>query len=188
MANQKSTTLIALGLAVFVIGGALLLLVVRHDGKSSPKHASTLSAAVTTTTLAPGTAVYRESPPTTTIQFKIPDGDNAVAVQMDYFGGGGGDVRQGDSVNIYAIANKGCGGATGTNQAVKLILTNVQVLEALGTGPAATGTPGSYLLALTPQQAELLIYHQAFNKLYFSLTAAGAPAATTTGVTCANSL
>ncbi len=187
MGNKKSTTLIALGVAVFVIGGALLFLVVRHNDKKSSKSANLTSASVTTTTLAPGTAVIPSTPSSTgVIEFKIPSGDNALAVQMDYFNGGAGYVRQGDKVNIYVVANKGCTSNAATSQLVKLLLSNVQVLEVLGSPPAASGSPGSYLLAVTPQQAEQLIYHKTFDSLYFTLTVPGTPPATTTGITCSN--
>jgi len=205
MANQKSTTLIALGVAVFVIGGALLFLVVRHSDKKSKSSTNTAASVVTTTTLAPGTKVFPATTPTTIIQFKIPAGDNAVAVQMSYFSGGGGYVQDGDNVNVYAIskgtaATSGSGATTGASSAsggaagcsgaassaVVLIQSNLKVLSVIGQAPAQVGQPTSFLLAATPQVAAQLIYQQTFDSLYFTLTSAGQAAAAPLAVTCTN--
>ena len=186
MNNNKSTRIIAIGVAVFVIGGALLFLLLRNGGSTSnasnPKVASTPIA-----TVPPGSVTFSATPPTTIIQFKIPAGENAVAIPMDYFAGVAGYVRPGDKVNVYAFVNKDCV-TKDFPAAVKLIQSNVQVLEVLGAAPAASGTPGSFLLALTPQQAEQILYFQHFGSMYMSLTTNNEPNATTAGVTCTNSL
>ncbi len=179
MGNQKSTTLIALGVAVFVVGGALLFLVVRHGDQKKPAKAAAVAAVKTATP-------HASTATTNATTVNSPAGQNAISVPMDYFGGGGGYVRQGDKINVYVVANKGCTANPATSQLVKLLLSDVQVLEVLGPPPQATGTPSSYLLAVTPQQAELLIYHKTFDSLYFTLTIAGAAPATTTGISCSN--
>jgi Flp pilus assembly protein CpaB len=185
MSNSKSTRIIAIGVAVFVIGGALLFLVLRGGGSSKAKSPSVATA--TTSTTVAGAVTFPATTPTTLIQFKIPAGQNAVAVPVDYFAGVGGYVRPGDQINIYAILNKDCTDAKFPS-AVKLIFSNVKVLEVIGTPPAASGTAASYLLALSPQDAERLIYNAKFGGLYFTLTTNNEPAATTTGVSCNNPL
>lgn len=188
MKQSKSTPIIALGVAVFVIGGALLFILLRNDNKSSnsAKPAARTGVAVTTTT-APGGVTFSASPTTTVIQFKIPDGQRALSLQMDYFGGGGGFVRSGDSVDAYVLVNKDCKDPK-NGLAVKLVEPNLKVLEAIGQGPAQAGQPTNFLLGVTPQQAERLIFLKNAYQLYFTLTGPNQPAATTTGVTCTNAL
>jgi hypothetical protein len=184
MANAKSTRIIAVGVAVFVIGGALLFLVLGRSSTSTPKVQTAVSAPATTTTV-PGSVYIPATPPTTIIQFKIPTGLNAVALPMDYFAGVGGFVRPGDVVNIYTLVNKDCATTT-TPAGVKLILSNVHVLEVLGSPPAAAGAASSYLLALSPQDAEKAIFNAKFYGLYFTLTTGNEPAVSTTGISCSN--
>jgi Flp pilus assembly protein CpaB len=196
MANQKSTTLIALGVAVFVIGGALLFLVVRHNDKKTKSPAAAASkVSSVTTTLAPGTRVFPATTPTTIIQFKIPSGENAVAVQMSYFPGGGGYVQDGDSVNVYAVAkpvtaasgnSQAAGCSTATSGSVVLIQSNLKVLSVIGQAPAQIGQPTSFLLAATPGVAAQLIYQQTFESLYFTLTTPGQAPAAPLAITCTN--
>lgn len=189
MANQKSTTLIALGVAVFVVGGALLFLVVRHNDHKSPKTPASSSAAsaVTSTTLAPGTRVFPATTPTTVISFKIPPGENALAVQMAYFAGGGGYVQDGDAVNVFAVTKGACTDPHAP-QGVTLIDSNVKVLSVLGNPPSSAGQPTSFLLAVTPTVAAQLIYQQTFNALYFTLTSANEAPASPLAVSCTNNL
>jgi len=180
MANQKSTTIIALGVAVFVIGGALLFLVVHNNNNSNKKSPKAAASQPTTSTTVAGAVSAG------TTAFTIPAGENALTVQMDYFGGGAGFVKSGDVVNIYAVANKGC--AAPYPQVVKLVQSNVRILDVLGSPPAQTGQPGSFVLSVTPQQAEVLIYQVKFAALYFTLTTGKEAPANTTGVTCTNAL
>jgi Flp pilus assembly protein CpaB len=141
------------------------------------------------------------------ISFKIPAGENALAVQMNYFPGGGGYVQDGDSVNVYAVvkapssaastAGSGSGSGSGstscssdprTSNSVTLIQTNIKVLSVIGQPPAQVGQPTSFLLAVTPQVAAQLIYHETFESLYFSLTSAGQAPAGASPITCTNAL
>ncbi|MHB8466214.1 MAG: RcpC/CpaB family pilus assembly protein [Acidimicrobiales bacterium] len=186
MSNSKSTRIIAIGVAVFIVGGALLFLVLRNGGSSKAK---TPSAVVSTTPTTVAGAISFPSGATAApvIAFKIPEGQNAVAIPMDYFAGGGGYVRSGDLVNIYALFNKDCASKE-FPAAVKLLKSNVRVLEVLGSPPAASGAASSYLLALSPQDAERLIFNAKFAGLYFTLTTNNEPAASTTGITCSNAL
>jgi hypothetical protein len=175
MTNAKSTRIIAVGVAVFVIGGALMFLVLNRSSSSGTPRASTNLSAPATTTTIPGAVVIPASPPTTTVQFKIPAGLNAVAVPMDYFAG--------DMVNIYAILNKDCSTATAPG-AVKLIFSNVKVLEIFGNQPASTGSSAAFLLAMSPQDAERTIFSSKFEGLYLTLTTGNEPPVATSGVTC----
>lgn len=191
MRQNKSTPIIALGLAVLVIGGALLFLLLRKDNKSTSANkpaAHTGAPVAITTTTAPGGVTFSASPPTTAIQFKIPEGQRALSMQMDFFGGGGGFVRSGDFVDVYVLVNKDCKDPK-TGLGVKLVVPNLKVLEAIGQGPAQAGQPTNFLVAVTPQQAEQIIFLKTAYQLYFTLAGPNSqPPAATPGFTCTNSI
>jgi Flp pilus assembly protein CpaB len=191
MSNAKSSRIITIGIAVFVIGGALLFLVLRHNGSSPSQKAS--STAPTTTTTLPGAVNVAATPVPTSFQFTIPTGDSAVAVSMSYFPAIGGYVKAGDVVNAYSVIKTGCTPSAGAvvgaaGQGVHLLLSNVKVLEVIGSPPASAGQPASFLLALTPAQAEEIIYAESFESLYFTLTTGTAPSAANVPALCVNAL
>ena len=127
--------------------------------------------------------------------FEVPEGYEAVAVQVDSVAGGARYVSAGDLINVYGLFS-GFPGAAPTPRA-ELLLTNVEVLDVDLTLPARRGqavddtnaaTPrdvGStvtYLLAVRTDDAEKLIYTTQFEGLYVTLTADdAAPAGPTTG-------
>jgi len=103
----------------------------------------------------------------------IPAGKRALAVEMAPMAGVAGFVGAGDRIDVYGVV-------TGQDapSAVRLVLQGVEVLNVNGTGlPAAQGQPGSpnliYLVAVTPADAERLIYLNEFQKLYFDLIPKG---------------
>jgi Flp pilus assembly protein CpaB len=84
-----------------------------------------------------------------------------------------GFAGAGDRVDVYGVAKD-----DGSPPAVRLVLQGVDVLSVNGAGlPSAQGQPGSpnliYLLAVTPVEAERLIYLNEFDKLYFDLVPKG---------------
>jgi Flp pilus assembly protein CpaB len=120
--------------------------------------------------------------------FEIPEGFDAVAVQLDFVPGVAAYVSPGDRINLY-----GAGG-----DRAELVLTNVEVLDVdltipprRGTStadpntsatPRASGSAVTYLLALRPDDAEKVIFLTEFQDLYASLTADEAePAGPTPG-------
>jgi Flp pilus assembly protein CpaB len=118
----------------------------------------------------------------------IPDGMEAVAVQLGHVPGVAGYAHAGDTVNVFAIVKTGSSGTPLKAPMARLILSNVKVISE--TGPAAGADAGNatYLLALTTAQAEQVIYFTTFEALYLDLTRKGAPPAVTTGRTPANAL
>ena len=110
----------------------------------------------------------------------IPPGKRALALQLEHVPGVAGFVGSGDRIDVYAVGR----GAEGAAQGVRLVLQSVEVLNVNGLGlPAAQGQAGGgplvYLLAVTPNEAERLIYLTEFEKLYLDLVAKGeAPVAT----------
>ena len=93
-----------------------------------------------------------------------------------------GFVGAGDRVDVYGVAQ---GDDAGPSR-VQLVLQAVEVLNVNGLGlPVAQGQadgPGLvYLLAVTPNEAERLIFLTEFNKLYFDLVAKDEPPVVTPG-------
>lgn len=114
---------------------------------------------------------------------KIPEGKNALAVQLANVPGVAGFAGAGDNINIFGLTEDGPQGPQ-----AKLIMQNIEVLNVNGASLAGNqGQPGGaglvYLLAVDPQAAEQLVYLTSFQKLYFSLVAKDqAPVGSTPGV------
>lgn len=121
--------------------------------------------------------------------FEIPEGFDAVAVQLDFVPGVAGYVSPGDRINLYATIE-------GTR--AELVLTNVEVLDvdvtipprrgaatdpaAGGTGTRASSEAVTYLLALRPDDVEKAVFLTEFQGLYASLVPdEAAPAGPTPG-------
>ena len=103
----------------------------------------------------------------------IPAGKRALALEIAPLAGVAGFVGSGDRVDIYGVVK-----GEPAPPSVRLVVQGVDVLSVNGAGlPAAQGQPGSpnmiYLLAVTPVDAERLIYLNEFEKLYFDLVPKG---------------
>ena len=123
------------------------------------------------------------NPPRT---FEIPEGFDAVAVQLDFVPGVAAYVSPGDLINLY-----------GTGARAELVLSNVEVLDVdltipprrgTATDPNTSGTARAstsavtYLLALAPEDVEKVVFLTENQGLYASLVADGAaPAGNTPG-------
>ena len=124
---------------------------------------------------------------------KIPDGKTDLAIQMANVAGVAGFVGAGDRINIYGVV-KPDQDPKFPQGAAHLIMSNTEVLNVNGTTQvAAQGQPGGtglvYLLAVTPAEAERLVYLSSFQQLYFSLvTKEAAPAGPTPGASIADAL
>ena len=99
----------------------------------------------------------------------VPPGKRALALEMAPVAGVAGFVGAGDRIDVYGVTT-----ADGAPPAVRLLLQGVDVLNVNGTAlPATQGQPGSpnliYLLAVTPSDAERLIFLHEFAKLYVDL-------------------
>ena len=185
MARNRSTVLIAVGVAVFVLGTSMAFLLVHGNKKSSSSKANT-TAAQTQLPAHTNLAAAAATTPATTLD--IPDGMEAVAVQLTFVPGVAGYVHNGDNVNIYGVfkADQPAGGPK--VPAVKLALSNVKVLSVTSPAPGADNGAATYLLALTPPQAEQVMYLASLQSLYMSLTRKGAPPASTPGHNISNAL
>ena len=110
---------------------------------------------------------------------KIPDGKTAIALQLANLPGVAGFAGAGDRVNVYGVVKAGSDPKLPAGMA-HLIMQNTEVLNVNGTTlPAVQGQPGGagllYLLAVSPAEAERLIYLSTFESLYFSLVSKDAP-------------
>lgn len=174
MARNRSTALIAIGAAVFVVGAALTFVLVRDDGDSKVS-----ASAPAAQSAGEGAAVAPAAPAVPVVE--VPTGKEAVAIQIGTVPGLAGYAKVGDRVNVYGtfkdrqpnVAAKGV-------PLAKLILADASVLAV--TAPPAGAEAGSttYLLAVNPGDAEKVIYLASFEGMWMSLTAEDAPAITGT--------
>lgn len=183
-AMRRSTQMLILGLAVFLIGAGVVIVALGGDdgdGAAGP--------ATTTTTVQKGTVVIpggTGAPAPTS--FTIPDGKQAVAVQVPYVAGLAGYAKAGDLVNVYATVEKGSPSPELPPPLAKLVLPAVPVLAVTGPGPGAGTGNTTYLLALDAAQAEQAIFLARFESVWLTLTSEGQPAPSTPGRTHRNVL
>ncbi len=119
----------------------------------------------------------------------IPEGKTALALQLANVPGVAGFAGAGDRVNVYGLTREGPQGPQ-----AKLIMQNIEVLNVNGTTlVAGQGQPGGsgivFLLAVSPAEAEQLIYLTSLQQLYFALAAKDRPPVEDTpGVTSRDAL
>jgi Flp pilus assembly protein CpaB len=118
----------------------------------------------------------------------IPEGKQAVAVQLGTVPGMGGYVSAGDRVNMYSVVRNGVDdpakpAGSPCNPRVHLFLSNVEVLDvATGAAPVdekGGGGPITYVLALDPFEAERVIFLSSNEALHLALPGDQAPPAST---------
>lgn len=176
MARNRSTALIAIGAAVFVIGAALTFLALRDDG--GDKVATTAPATATPVAATSGQIAAAAVP----AAVKVPDGKEAVAVQLPTVPGLAGYAKVGDNVNVYGTFkdHQPTNAVKGAPLA-KLVLSGAEVLAV--TAPPAGAEAGSttYLLAVAPGDAEKVVYLASFEGIWMSLSGSGANIGATVG-------
>jgi hypothetical protein len=177
MARNRSTALIAVGAAVFVVGAALTFLLVRDDGDDSKVSASAPAASSST-----AAAAATQNPSDNAIpQVKVPAGKEAVAVQVSTVPGLAGYAKVGDRVNVYGIfKDRQPNSAARGLPLAKLILADAKVLARTGPPVGAESGSAIYLLAVNPGDAEKVVYLTTFEGIYLSITAESDPAITST--------
>ena len=176
MARNRSSMLIVIGGAVFVLGASLAFLTLRSGGDDKPS-AQVNAAATAPVAKAGDVTTAGAALPT----FEIPKGKQALAVQVGYVAGVAGFVKAHDKINLFGTVKPGSptpkSGLAPTPVA-KMILSDVEVLY-VG-APAAAG-PTTFVLALTPTDAEQVVYFQSFEGLYLSLARSDQGVLTTPG-------
>lgn len=181
MAMRRSSQMLIIGLAIFAIGAGVVFVSFKDSGGGSGG-----SAASTTTTIQAGTVVVNAAPAAPT-SFTIPEGKQAVAVQVPYVGGLAGYAKAGDIVNVYGNIDEKGVGVQPTPPATKLILAGIEVLAVTGPAPGADTGNATYLLALDANQAEQAIFFAKFQSLWLTLVPKGqAPAPQSSGRTYTN--
>lgn len=150
-----------------------------------------LAGRVAGVTIPAGTAVTATmfpAPQTRIGTVVIPAGKRALALEIQPMAGVAGFVGAGDQIDVYGVVK-----SDNAPPAVRLLLQGVEVLNVNGAGlPTVQGQPGSanliYLLAVTPVDAERLIYLNEFEKLYFDLVPKGEAPVKTPGAGPASAL
>lgn len=166
MSKSRSNNILFIGVAVFAVGALLAFVGFRGRDKAvarsgpPPAAAAKQETNVRTVTAGPvGTAVTT---------FTIPEGMQAVAVDMPAVQGLAGYAKAGDLVNVYATVRNAQPEFKLRQPIAKLVLTAVKVLDVRS--PAAGGTGNAtYLLALTVDQAEQLIFFAKFEAIWLAL-------------------
>ena len=244
---RRSSTFLILGVALFVLGAAIVFLIARDDDDDEPAAGGEVARAtvlvadeaipagasgsdvvaqgkakveqVDATEVAPGALTSAASltgrtfsaevpegvqvreadlrPVTLRGNLPIPEGMQAVAIQVPFVPGVAGYVGPGDNVNVYAVVESGPAAPL-----AKLLLPNVQVLDvsrevaprvttnqpttattapATSGGERASGDTITYLLAVDPVQAERLIFVASNESFYMTLVPPNQPPAATAG-------
>jgi len=169
MARNRSTALIAIGAAVFVVGAALTFLVVRDDDESKVAASAPASSTAAATAQPAGAAAPAA--------VKVPAGKEAVAVLVPTVPGLAGYAQVGDEVNVYGtFKDHQPNAAVKGPPLAKLVLSQAKVLAVTAPPPGAEGANATYLLAVNPGEAEKVIYLASFEGIWMSLSADGAPA------------
>ncbi len=171
MALRRSSQMLFLGLAIFVIGAGVVLVSFMGSGGDNDNSA----ASTTTTTIQAGTVLVNSAATPAPTSFTIPEGKQAVAVQLPFVAGLAGYARAGDFVNVYGnVQTKDKDlPATPAPPSSKLILPGVQVLAVTGPAPGADTGNATYLLALDAAQAEQAIFFARFESMWLTLVPKG---------------
>jgi Flp pilus assembly protein CpaB len=174
---RRSTQMLILGLAIFVIGAGVVFVSLKGSGGGSGRAA----LPTTSTTVQAGTVVVSAAAPSAPTSFKIPEGKQAVAVQVPFVSGLAGYTKAGDFVNVYGSVDEKGTVANPAPPATKLILPGVEVLAVTGPAPGAETGNATYLLALDADQAEQAIFFAKFQSLWLTLVPKGQMAPATVG-------
>ena len=120
--------------------------------------------------------------------FEVPEGYEAMALQLDFVAGGAGYVNPGDKINVYGAFSTQYPLGNAVLPRAELLLSNVEVLDVDLTVPARRGSADTttarlstdtvtYLVAVKTVDAEKLVFATEFESIYATLTAKDAPAA-----------
>lgn len=124
--------------------------------------------------------------------YTLPDGYEAVAVQMAFPNGVAGYVNTGDKINLYGVYSASVPLGSAKLPRTELLLTNVQVLDANLTIPSngvqadasqrPTGNDVFFLLALKTDDVEKVVFNSSFESMYATLVNSdAAPSGPTSG-------
>ncbi len=104
---------------------------------------------------------------------RLPKGKIALAVPVDAVTGVGGDIQAGDKIVILATFEPGPGGS----DVSRVLLKNIEVLAASGDeaggAPARSGAKKTITVAVSPSEAEKLVFAEEKGKVWMGLAGAG---------------
>ena len=168
-ARNRSTMMIAFGVAMFVFAAALAVLAMGGGDDGGDTAATSSASDAPTVSVAPAAET---TPATTVTPLKIPNGKEALELQLPAIQGLAGFTKAGDRVNVYGTFKDRQPNATVKGVPLaKLILSNVEVLSAVNNGANVT-----YVVAVNPNEAEQLIYLSSFEGIWMTLAREDAPA------------
>jgi Flp pilus assembly protein CpaB len=160
--------MIATGVAMFVFAGALAVLAMRGGDDNSDKTPAASSSDAPSVTIR---QAAETTPAATVTALKIPNGKEALELQVPAVQGLAGFTKPGDRVNVYGtFKDKQPNASVKGPPLAKLILSNVEVLSSVN-----GGTTNTYVLAVNPNEAEQLIYLSSFEGIWMTLVRDGAP-------------
>jgi Flp pilus assembly protein CpaB len=174
MAAPRSTQLVVIGVAVFVIGAGLVFLGLTDDEQAAPASAPSTAPSARASVVATTGAVPGQKTPVA-----IPSNMQAVAIELSGAPALPGYIRAGDHVNVHVTVSKGRPGAKPEPPFSKLLYSGVTVLDARGI--EGGGTKPMYVLALGARDAEKLIYFAKFESLWLTVQPPGQGPVTTPG-------
>ncbi|MBA2609314.1 MAG: hypothetical protein H0U92_10270 [Actinobacteria bacterium] len=159
--KKRSTILVLVGAVVFVLGTGLAALATRGSdgGGGAP------AAAAVTTTIPPPGSVAPPAAAAPLAGFVIPNGHQAIALDVPFVNGVAGYAKAGDHVNVFGVFKNQAANASLPNPAAKLVLSDIEVLAA--TTPV--GANATYVLSVDVAQAEQLVYLASFEGSYLTL-------------------
>jgi len=166
---QRSSRLVAIGAAVFLVGAGLVFVGLRSGAPDEGSDANTPTASDDSGS---DVTVVAQGGTTALPQVAVPDGLDAVAVSLPRVPGLAGYVQPGERVNIFATVKGGARDRGLEPPYAKLILPNVLVLDV-----QQEGDP-TFLLALPVRDVERVIFLAKYESVWFTLAAEGARAST----------
>lgn len=179
MAASRSNRMIALGAAVLVVGMGLATLALRSADASPDADTSAAPAAPTDQDQQARAADEPADPALepavrTPESLEVPEGTEAVALQVSFDAGVAAYPEPGDHVNVYGIFTRGVPGegvdAEDGNvpPSVHRVLTEVEVLSVVGADPVENAGSPTYVLALPPDDVERAVFLQNIERVWLT--------------------
>ncbi len=168
--RRKSTTLILVGVLVFILGGIGVLIALTR-GTNKPSTVATQPAPATAPVASNGSG--SPGTPIGAASLHIPTGMVAVALSLNSTQAVDGYPVVGDKLDIYGTFKNQPAHTSLAAPLAKLVLGNVKVLAVQEPAPSTTGGSAELVLAVTPSQAEALIYLTSSAAIYTALVPPG---------------
>jgi Flp pilus assembly protein CpaB len=183
--KTRSIIVIACGLVAVLAGAILLVIEDDEPGRADSPSASTTDADPDADTT--GEELAESVRPAEAIE--VPEGTEAVAIDVPYTAGGAGSILVGDEVNVLALVNALAVDLAPPAPATVMVLERVEVLQTSLGGSATTAeaenvtvttrrsaAPSSitYVLAVPVDDVERVVQAAGFHRLYLTLPGADA--------------